>query len=536
MRTSAFVGVPNGNSPVTRKQTSLFWAANNRSDRRFSRLHELFKWDVWLHEAAIKVLRQIYPNVSVQEKYAELIVKDLLLEFKSKNKPLDEDSFNEVHLWNARQSARRIVLGMALEPIWRAKTGAPWEIQDLENWQKSKAGEILDALEEDAHWQWAVVFRCFPAAKNLCSKPVLRSLRCHISDKTWLNAVHREIRRGIMKHLDSFDPLLCYDRELAWLLLDVTLTPLDEMLKNDGMNNFCSPVPHDPGRKVLPWKYFRQGAEIICLVPGDLEQAQAVEEMVLAYLRETIGLSGVESEIYAASENVRVFGMELVQKDSVRSRTLKAGKERIAWYRSMVRELTSSSNIGKYGADVVVLMLDRLMREWCRNIELFEGKGLLEAFDTWTERKVFRFLQRFYPGRSNKYLLKRFYGRTDESVVADQKIKKQRSIKIEINEASAIFFLDRLRRFKSFKIFGLYTHYCYMDKYYPQCAICAGTHRLSVCLADERRPEAGLEDFIILCRNCFQTINGCSKWEDSGEPDAVKAARPVRREVPEDTV
>ena len=170
-------------------------------------------------------------------------------------------------------------------------------------------------------------------------------MRCHISDKTWLNAVHREIRRGIMKHLDSFDPLLCYDRELAWLLLDVTLTPLDEMLKNDGMNNFCSPVPHDPGRKVLPWKYFRQGAEIICLVPGDLEQAQAVEEMVLAYLRETIGLSGVESEIYAASENVRVFGMELVQKDSVEA-NLEGRKRAHCMVSFDGYELTSSSTLG----------------------------------------------------------------------------------------------------------------------------------------------------------------------------------------------
>lgn len=118
----------------------------------------------------------------------------------------------------------------------------------------------------------------------------------------------------------------------------------------------------------------------------------------------------------------------------------------------------------------------------------------------------------------------------------NQRISGCRGLKVEVGEDSAAFFLDRLSRFESFIVRGTYTEHSDFEEYHPQCAICSGVKGLRVCLSDKRKVEYEFEDFVILCSVCLRSIESCSNHRDSGEPDAVKVARPVRRGVPENTV
>ena len=90
-------------------------------DERFSRLHELFKWDAWLYEAAVKVLRLIYPDVVAQEEYAKMLTENLQQEFRSNGWKLSGESSKGVRFQQIKQSVIRTAIGMALEPIWRAR-------------------------------------------------------------------------------------------------------------------------------------------------------------------------------------------------------------------------------------------------------------------------------------------------------------------------------------------------------------------------------------------------------------------------------
>lgn len=538
VRASAFVGAPQVDSPVTRKQASLFWAACSMKDRRFSRLHELLKWDAWLYEAAIKVLRLVYPCVSSQEEYARAVAEDLRQEFCQNAVRLGAESFRGVDLQELKQSVIRTAVGMALEPIWRAKSRMSFRTQSLENEQVGTVSRLVEVFEENVFWQWVLIVRCLPALRGMRSKSVVRALRRHISDKKWLDAVHRAFKSGSITYLDASECRFSYDRELAWLLCDIALSPLDEWMITRGVSVPGNQVEARLAGEVSRCHYFRMGPEVVCLMNGSLAQAQVVERDVVTFLGSELGLCGAESSICSASEGFEFRGMELVREGHAQGAgvILRMREDQIAKYRSAVRALTSATHMGSYGIDVVVLSLNRVIREWSRSLEPCGNRGMLETLDAWTERRVFRFLLRLYPNSSHKSITRRFYGCMKESSLSDQKISERRGLRVEIGEDSAVFFLDKLTRFETFIIRGAYTEHSDFGKYHPQCAICSGVKGLRVYLSDKRKVECVFEDFIILCSTCLRSIESCSNHRDSGEPDAVKVARPVRRGVPENTV
>lgn len=513
MRASAFVGGRDGDSPVTRKQTSLFWAAYRMEDERFSRLHELFKWDAWLYEAAVKVLRLIYPDVVAQEEYAKMLTENLQQEFRSNGWKLSGESSKGVRFQQIKQSVIRTAIGMALEPIWRARRGLSLKPDGGDSTQVHVVRALVELLEGNVQEQRVVVVQCFPAIRDMRSKAAIKPLRRYIRDKVWLDVLHRVCRSGVMTCLGSTEPYLNCDRELAWLLCDIALAPLDDLMTQGwtgfGDNEF---VP-EPIIRTSECHYFRRGSEIVCLVNGSLAEAQAVQRTILMYLREELGLCDVESSISDASGVVELNDVVLLRDDnsSHGKRRVRLREEQIALYRSAVRALTSASNIGRYGVDVIVLSLNRIIREWSRSLESCRCRGLLETLDVWTERKVLRFLVRLYSKSSHKSVIKRFFGCMGESIVSDQRDNNCSGLKVEFDEDTTVFFLDKLRRFESFVIQGSFAQQGDIRDYRPKCAVCFGAKGLRVCLSDRCRTEVLLEDFIILCDDCLRDIESRSK-------------------------
>lgn len=538
VQASAFVGDPCVDSPVTRKQTSLFWAASKMEGRRFSRLHELLKWDLWLYEAAIKVLRLVYPCDATREKHARIIAEYLRQESCPGFAKIRTEFSDDHHFQRVKQSVMRTAIAMALEPIWRAKSGRSLRVQGASERQADTVLGLVEALEGDVLWDWVVIVRCLPGLRKLRSKSITRPLKRYISDKDWLNTVHRAVKFGVMGYLDQSQDCYSYDREFAWLLCDIALSALDEWFSGRDLRASVTKVDFGPAIENLQCHYFRSGSEVAFLVCGSMAQVRTVEQEVIVYLESELGLCGVESSICSVREAFSFCDMELFCEASAGGSrvSVRIGDTYIARYRSAVRKLTSVSRIGDYGADVVMLSINRLIREWMRGVTMRENRGVLEALDRWTETRVLRFLIRLHSNIPHKAVIRRFYGNSRESSVSDQRIRDCRKLKVEIDGGAGVLFLDKLADFQSFVTSATYVVHSSVEESYPKCAICSSVKGLRVFLSDRRKMDLFLQDFIILCGTCSRGFGYCPNQGDSGEPDAVKAARPVRRGMPEDMV
>jgi hypothetical protein len=494
---SAFWRDTSMDSPITRKQASLYQAAKTMGSKRFSRLHELLEWQVWMYHSARTVTRSIYPDVRHQEYVARKIAEYLAEQCKCKQWPADADAASS--MGRMLNNVIKVSLGMILDPIWQATP---------DRYQKDMR-ELLAFLRRYPEG-WAITMDCTPQLRNMRAKVVTRVIKKRVKDKFFVDSVHKLIRGGAMQFLGLPGCSIRNDVAFALLMCDIVLGQLDLW--------FCRIEAHIGSEKEASFLkrttpqvyYYRKGSHILCFLRGGTHtEAHAVGREAVEALRTQCGLEDVEYKAFDVSKELPFSGLRLsrVRRDTDYSTDVAVPQDAVESYKCSVRTLTVSARIADYGPDVLIFSLNALIRDWALTFCQCEVKGLFRHLDAWTETRVLRFLSRKHGGVSREAIARRFCGSTSQSVLIEQRVPVYRSVGTEVAGTGRQLFLDRLSRYNRSSE-GLFIDWTgSVGSYMPACAVCSTTSKLGLFPSCSSYAIRSYQDFAILCSKCKKDLS-----------------------------